>query len=257
MTLPIDRREALAVLRLPPSAGTDDVKRAYRRLARVLHPDHGGDSERFHELRVAYEALLADGRPGSAPAARRGTPSRERTDWSSTREEATEGVVLDSVRWDTPVVTGGTTLDRDRLAVLLAHEHPAGVAGAVMAVVPVTATSRAPGSRLNRAAGLLSTDLTSQLTIATARDDRGRTVVATTLTTGNRRARRALDEVAVAGGWVRTRGSSSTTLRATATPGASRRATAVRTVDALESLLDRLDWPLATWTLTDEATERP
>src|SRR5688500_12540394 len=41
-------------------AGTEDIKRAYRRLARQLHPDVNGAtdaSDRFKEVTVAYEVL--------------------------------------------------------------------------------------------------------------------------------------------------------------------------------------------------------
>jgi molecular chaperone DnaJ len=45
------------VLGVRPDAAADDIKRAYRRLAREHHPDAGGDEERFKELSRAYEVL--------------------------------------------------------------------------------------------------------------------------------------------------------------------------------------------------------
>ncbi|AXG10041.1 J domain-containing protein [Haloplanus rubicundus] len=41
-------------LGLPPTADTDEVKAAYRRRVKHVHPDHGGDSESFKRLQDAY-----------------------------------------------------------------------------------------------------------------------------------------------------------------------------------------------------------
>jgi len=45
---------AFARLGLPPTADADEVKRAYRRQVKNVHPDHGGDSESFKRLQDAY-----------------------------------------------------------------------------------------------------------------------------------------------------------------------------------------------------------
>src|SRR5256885_15768041 len=49
------------LLGVAPSATEDEIKRAYRKLARELHPDaSGGDphaEDRFKEVSVAYETL--------------------------------------------------------------------------------------------------------------------------------------------------------------------------------------------------------
>ncbi|MGH8931776.1 MAG: DnaJ domain-containing protein [Egibacteraceae bacterium] len=45
------------LLGLRPEATPKDVDRAFRRLARVHHPDRGGDASRFAELVVARAAL--------------------------------------------------------------------------------------------------------------------------------------------------------------------------------------------------------
>lgn len=48
------------ILGLDRSCSPEDVKRAYRRKARVMHPDKGGDAEKFKELSAAYEVLSDD-----------------------------------------------------------------------------------------------------------------------------------------------------------------------------------------------------
>ena len=50
-------RDLYEVLGVPRDASEDDIKRAYRRLARDVHPDRGGDEEAFKELTAAYEVL--------------------------------------------------------------------------------------------------------------------------------------------------------------------------------------------------------
>ena len=43
-------------------AGVDDIKKAYRNLAREHHPDKGGDPEKFKEIQEAHEVLSDEGR---------------------------------------------------------------------------------------------------------------------------------------------------------------------------------------------------
>lgn len=50
-------RDLYDVLGVPRDADDDTIKRAYRRKARELHPDTGGDEEEFKELTTAYEVL--------------------------------------------------------------------------------------------------------------------------------------------------------------------------------------------------------
>jgi molecular chaperone DnaJ len=53
-------RDPYAVLGVPRNADGDDIKRAYRKLARELHPDTNPDKgaeERFKEVTAAYEIL--------------------------------------------------------------------------------------------------------------------------------------------------------------------------------------------------------
>lgn len=40
-----------------PTASAEEIKTAFRRAARVHHPDKGGDAGKFAEVRAAYETL--------------------------------------------------------------------------------------------------------------------------------------------------------------------------------------------------------
>ncbi|MBW3547464.1 MAG: J domain-containing protein [Actinobacteria bacterium] len=53
------------LLDLPSTASSRDVERSFRRLARKLHPDQGGDTESFRQLLLA-RAVLRGGIPGTA-----------------------------------------------------------------------------------------------------------------------------------------------------------------------------------------------
>src|SRR5688500_20195743 len=52
-----DVQDLYEILGVARDASDDDIKRAYRRRARELHPDAGGDEEEFKELTTAYEVL--------------------------------------------------------------------------------------------------------------------------------------------------------------------------------------------------------
>ncbi|WP_420455553.1 J domain-containing protein [Rubrivirga sp.] len=53
-------RDPFRVLSLTYDADLDDVRRAFRRLARETHPDRGGSAEAFHHVRAAYAVLTDD-----------------------------------------------------------------------------------------------------------------------------------------------------------------------------------------------------
>jgi hypothetical protein len=239
----LTREQALRMLELPPSAPRPAVKRAYRRLARRHHPDVGGDPETFHRLHQAAELLLEAGTGVAAPRVARGRPSRASADWNAGHAADPSPVDLASVDWSARCDGPGTVLTRELVAVRLARASQA-------PVEPLTATSRAPGSRLNRVAAKLSPDLTAHVEIRPGHDDRGREVVLIEIVASSRRARRALDTAPLRGEWMRLRGSSTSRLRATLPPSRDRRATALRAADHLADLLERLAWPLNGWTLT-------
>lgn len=48
------------VLGVSQDASKDEIRRAYKRLAVQMHPDKGGDPEKFKELASAYEVLSDD-----------------------------------------------------------------------------------------------------------------------------------------------------------------------------------------------------
>ena len=49
--------DAYAILGLPPTASLDEVKRNYKRLAAVFHPDKGGYQQAMVLLNRAYERI--------------------------------------------------------------------------------------------------------------------------------------------------------------------------------------------------------
>lgn len=59
-------KDYYSILELPPSASRDDIKKAYRRLALLYHPDKSEDdpyaASRFAAIKEAYEVLTNPGR---------------------------------------------------------------------------------------------------------------------------------------------------------------------------------------------------
>ncbi|MCC5947515.1 MAG: J domain-containing protein [Nitriliruptoraceae bacterium] len=237
MERPLTREEAARTLGVSVAADATACKRAYRRLAREHHPDRGGDPGTFHALQAAYERMVAETTGPRRPTVARGRPSTPPVPFVDT----TRRHDLDTVDWSAPVPDGRLVLDRDLVARLLARTGPT--------VAPLRATSRAPGSRWNRAAHLLATELTSTLRVTPVTDDRGRAMVRAEIVAASRRGRRALEQATITDGWVRRRRPSTTSLSVTLPPSEDRRATALRTAEHLEQQLARVGWELPAWTL--------
>lgn len=57
----MELKDYYTILELPPSAGLDEIKKAYRRLALIYHPDKKGNDPyavaQFTEIKEAYETL--------------------------------------------------------------------------------------------------------------------------------------------------------------------------------------------------------
>ena len=51
------KSQALAILQVSSTTSTEDVKRRFLQLALEHHPDKGGDTETFVQLRKAFECL--------------------------------------------------------------------------------------------------------------------------------------------------------------------------------------------------------
>ena len=62
---------ARAMLGVPASANSDSIKRAFRRRALSVHPDHGGTKEAFQALVEAQRVALAGAARGSVHSSAR------------------------------------------------------------------------------------------------------------------------------------------------------------------------------------------
>lgn len=243
--------EARGILGVGPHAGDDEIRRAYRRLARRWHPDAGGDAAEFHRLQQAVAVLLDAPRP-SRPAASPSTSRMTRpststpvgaTGWgeSSVPRWHDGDVDLASIDWDVDLPDPPHAWTRDLVAVTAALDDD-------RIVHPVTGVSRRPGSRLNRFVGWLSTDLVARWRVqpALSRGIRGHDVeLRLELPSGG--ARKRGDQATWPAGWTRERRPSTTIVTCVVTPSRDRRATAVRATDQLTAGLAALGWPLDDW----------
>ena len=59
-------------LGIAENASTEEIKKAYRKLANQHHPDKGGDTNRFQQIQSAYETLSNDQSRAQYDAERRG-----------------------------------------------------------------------------------------------------------------------------------------------------------------------------------------
>lgn len=116
------RRTHYEVLGIPRTASITEIKTAYRKAARLTHPDHGGNSEAFGEVTLAYETLIDQASRnrydrsygtessylrGKAPASSTGATSQEsnasmRFDSKAPRSSATDSTIFVPTLLDSP-----------------------------------------------------------------------------------------------------------------------------------------------------------
>ena len=93
-------------LGLARGASIDEIKRAYRRLAKIHHPDAAGEKNvpRFLAIQAAYEQLAGGADGGGSP---RG-PAGPRKSWEADpdRSDATRRAYGGRARWSAPGSTG-------------------------------------------------------------------------------------------------------------------------------------------------------
>lgn len=53
----VDNKKLYDILGISTEASADEIRKAYRKMAVKLHPDKGGNQEKFQELQSAYEVL--------------------------------------------------------------------------------------------------------------------------------------------------------------------------------------------------------
>lgn len=250
----MDDREALRLLGLDGPADATEVRRAYRRLARQLHPDAGGDADRFHAVQLAFETVRdgTDARTGAGAPQVHVAGVEDR--WWETPAAWHEGPVdITDVRLDETPTGRATRASVDLVASALLVER-----GAPPPVRCVLLHSRAPGSRLHRFVSLLEPDLLTTLRAAPATS--GQRVghdVRLELRAPAGRGRRHAGEVTPPAGWTRRRGADTVRIGRDVRPCRDPVETAVRVARELEHLTTTIAWPLEDWFVLRSAAERP
>lgn len=243
--------EARRLLGIGPAADAGDIRRAYRRLARRLHPDAGGDAAAFHELQAALDLLLrpvprepSGFSPSTSRTTRPSTDVRFGDGWgeSTTRRWHDGPVPQDDLDWSRPLPDPPHAWDRASVAVAAATP----LANTI--VHPVVGVSRRPGSRLNRFSHWVAGDLmaTWRIQPSPERGVPGHDVeIRFDFPPG--KARRRADETRFPLGWSRLRRPDTTTVTFVLPPSPDRRITALRAASHLEEALTALEWPLHEW----------
>jgi hypothetical protein len=266
----VDRAAALVLLGLEAGASHDDVKRRFRRLAHDLHPDRGGDPERFQAVHAATRVLLEAPERPATPRVARGRPSRSTSHTAPTDDAAG---VRSSHRRDLRDEDLVPLSDEERRALVVAARAGALdtllLARLLLDAATLQLISRAPGARTNRFAPMLAGESASTLRIMTtstqgtisaplgARRDGTRVE----LLARSRAARRALAAAPTDGlraaSWRRERGDTTILLVGMVRTDAEPLRAARLATTAVGELLDVLGWPLGQWALSAAPTRRP
>lgn len=234
---------ARELLGVDPRADEHDIRRAWRRLARIHHPDAGGDAVRFQQLQAAVDLLLED--PRHPPQAT-SSPSTGRRAYPSTRGRASSGAVIDHREVDTSILADNPPVVGQAWDVAsLSRAVAAHLAGEPE--VALMGVSRRPGSRLNRYVRHLSDDLLSSWRIQSAsrRGVAGHDleVVAKFPSSG----RRQVDRSTPPSGWSTVRHPSTTESSCVIHPGQDDDSTAVLAAMAVDGFCTAIAWPLTDW----------
>lgn len=237
----IDFDQARDLLGVDRHASPDDIRRAYRSLARRHHPDAGGDVATFQSLTAAVDLLVGDAArrveaPSSPSTGRRAYPSTSGpvTGTGSSRPDTS---LLETARVPAP----GDPWDRSSVAAAV-HASFAGDGSD-----RVRGVSRGPRTVLNRFARHLSADLLSRWEVGGA-TRRGRPgtdleVVATFPPGGRKHVERA----SLPTGWSTTRNPAATESTFVVRPDTDPATTAVLVANVLDDFCTALAWPLPSW----------